>query len=897
MKLVKTIWPQIFLTLILGLVFYQNYTPGTYLTGWDNLHPEFNLPANIKRSIFSTWQEYQGLGLLAGMAHAADLPRQLFLLLISPLVPIDLLRYVYHFLLIGLGTFGVYYLGLFVTQNKSKIPSFIGALFYLLNFGSIQYLSLPFEPYTTFWGFLPWLILSLFCLLKSNTKKNFLIFILLNFLAVPSFYVQTIFLVYLISVILILFLQHLPTNTTNHIKLSLLIVFSILVVNSFWLLPNIYFTLSKVSVTQNAMINLMVTDQFIEQNYHRGKITDFIPLRFLYYDIKDNQQNPPIPLFNTWHQHFSSPLIVAISYLFFSLVLLGAIFSKNRYKRYFTTLLLFTLMGLLSATFPFNLLNTILRATPLLSQIFRNSFTKLIVPCLVSLSILLTFSLDFLPKIAQKFSILLLPLLFIFSLPAFKGNYIHPQMRNSIPVEYFELFSFLKNVSTHSRIMNLPQYSFWGWTTYRWGPTGSGFLWYGIDQPIMDRAFDVWSSELENYYWQLHYALLTENQNQFNQILEKYNIGYVLFDKNVILPDAGSSSRIVRDTENLLYHSQLLEPQESFGQITLFKVKNPPQIINNVTILDNPQNINNPEQFQHLDQAYSDFGPYITSGSNTQILYPFGSLFTNRPEKPGFLLSHSDSSQTILLSSEYSSHSQTISPSWESCQGTQKLLNAQNEEKTSFFSCQSDLVTNTAYLIKITANNTSNRPLLFKVFSLLDNRLYADSRITENGRSETLIVVPPGNKFDQGIGINFSSNSYSNKTSNNLIEDVSISPMPYHSLISLKTPVTENHSPALTSPFNVKQPNQTFYKINLGSLPHKPTLALFQSYHPGWLAFSLNPLPQILKQHYHLSNWANGWHLENNLSNQTVYVIFLPQLLQYIAFFFTPPLLLLILRK
>src|SRR3989338_5034642 len=35
--------------------------------GWDNINPELNLILNIKRSIFSVWQEYQGLGLVAGM--------------------------------------------------------------------------------------------------------------------------------------------------------------------------------------------------------------------------------------------------------------------------------------------------------------------------------------------------------------------------------------------------------------------------------------------------------------------------------------------------------------------------------------------------------------------------------------------------------------------------------------------------------------------------------------------------------------------------------------------------------------------------------------------------------------------------------------------------------------
>ena len=39
-----------------------------------------------------------------------------------------------------------------------------------------------------------------------------------------------------------------------------------------------------------------------------------------------------------------------------------------------------------------------------------------------------------------------------------------------------------------------------GWNYYDWGYRGSGFLWYGIKQPILDRAFDVWDKSSEKYY-------------------------------------------------------------------------------------------------------------------------------------------------------------------------------------------------------------------------------------------------------------------------------------------------------------------------------------------------------------------------------------------------------------
>ncbi len=75
---VKKQLPLFLLLFLVAALIIGNYRPGTWLTGWDNLHPEFNFSINAKRAFFSVWQEYQGLGLLSGMAHAADLFRVLF---------------------------------------------------------------------------------------------------------------------------------------------------------------------------------------------------------------------------------------------------------------------------------------------------------------------------------------------------------------------------------------------------------------------------------------------------------------------------------------------------------------------------------------------------------------------------------------------------------------------------------------------------------------------------------------------------------------------------------------------------------------------------------------------------------------------------------------------------
>ena len=109
--------------------------------------------------------------------------------------------------------------------------------------------------------------------------------------------------------------------------------------------------------------------------------------------------------------------------------------------------------------------------------------------------------------------------LLAYSLPSFQGNFLYKRTRLTIPKDYFQLFTFLSSQDTKSRILNLPQGG-QGWTPYNWGYSGSGFLWYGIEQPILDRAFDVWSNFNENYYWGARSQSFSHRYEDFELLLE-----------------------------------------------------------------------------------------------------------------------------------------------------------------------------------------------------------------------------------------------------------------------------------------------------------------------------------------------------------------------------------------
>jgi hypothetical protein len=237
-KLTKQL-PLLLLLFLVVVIAIANYVPGTWLTGWDNLHSEFDFALNIRRAFNSVWQEYQGLGLLSGMAHAADFFRLIFLWLMSLVIPNQFSRYFYHFLMLFVGALGMYFFSKNIvlaklTKNKREI-SLVAATFYLLNFGTVQYFFTPFEPFSTFWGFFPWEIYVLFQYLFFPSRRNLLILAVVNLAASAQAYVQPLFVVYG-SVVALLSLGYLRrTWSLAALKTVALAGLVIFLINSYWI--------------------------------------------------------------------------------------------------------------------------------------------------------------------------------------------------------------------------------------------------------------------------------------------------------------------------------------------------------------------------------------------------------------------------------------------------------------------------------------------------------------------------------------------------------------------------------------------------------------------------------------------------------------------------------------
>ena len=639
----KTSWGSIALLALVITIGIINHKSGTILTGWDNLHPEFNLGLNIKRSIFAVWQEYQSLGLLGGMGHASDLVRQIFLLIISPIIPMESLRYVATIITLLIGSIGTYQLiKTFLAQNlkQKEALGFIGGLFYLLNIATIQTYFVAFEAFTSHYAALPWLLYGALKFLHEKSYKSLVLFSLILLLATPSAYIPTLFVAFLIglSVIMLgLFFQIREKKSflIRTAKMYLLII----LINAFWLFPFLYFTLTSAHITVDSKMNQMATDNIFNQNKEFGDTTDVMQLKgFWFSNVEPNLQGNFTYMMGPWKEHLAQPLVTTASFLLFFIVLLGLVFAikkKSSIRIAFVLLFLFTFTMLATNTPPFSWLVAVFREIPLFSQAFRFPFTKFSILAALAFSVFFALGTHqlflLLKKFARKFAVfgLLIPVAFLMitSFPVFTGNLFYEKEQIKLPEEYSKTFDFFNKKDPHTRIATLPMHTFWGWNYYEWGYGGSGFLWYGIQQPIIDRAFDVWSKSSENSYFELSHALYSKDSDEFLKVLEKYQITWLLLDKNIYSP---SSPRALfhEKTEDVLAEISSITKEETFGDISIYKVNlnNKPQ-----DFLTSTGNIPTVNSYIHSNTDYME--THYADEKTPTIYFPFRTLFTGKDQQ------------------------------------------------------------------------------------------------------------------------------------------------------------------------------------------------------------------------------------------------------------------------
>ncbi len=606
---------HILLFVLIAIAFilcFANYTPGTILSGWDSLHPEFNFGLNIKREISGVFRENQGLGAVSAHAAMADLPHILILFIFDSILDKQFLRYFYIFLNLILGAIGMYFF-LYKIVLKDKVSSFLGGLFYLLNLGTLQQFVVPFEMFTTQFMSLPWLFLFATLSLYSTSTKNFnkflLYFSISTILASPMAFAPTLWYVYFFVLATYLFSLiflkiHLegahPVTfevLRRTFKRVFLLIFLTIILNLYWILPNIYYILNHGSGVSEALTNKIFSPQAFLYNKEFGNIVDISLLKSFLFDWNVFASNNNYEkLLTVWIQHLNNPIVFVIGFIFALVTVIGLIkgvLRKNLILISFLPAISISLLFLFNDNFPtsgiYNFLNT---NFPFFKEAYRFPANKVFI--IFTFIYSLAFAYGIL-TIKEKFSLLLrhrqpehsqgrgdpngifamtgIALIIFYMFPAFSGNFISPYMRIKIPQMYFDMFEYFNTKPKTARIANLPIHSIFGWDYTNWGFQGAGFVWFGIEQPILNRDFDRWSKYNEYYYKDMSYAIYSQNQTYLKRTLEKYNIKYILLDKSIIAPQYDPKILFYNETQNLLESQPFIHKVKDFeNKLIIYQV-------------------------------------------------------------------------------------------------------------------------------------------------------------------------------------------------------------------------------------------------------------------------------------------------------------------------------------
>lgn len=886
MRLVNKMANLLLFAILIALVVFlawKNYTPETFLIGWDSLHPEFNFSEAFKRVFFGVWREEQGLGVIAAHSHVADLPRIILLYLSSFIFSVSFLRWSYIFLCLALGPLGIYFFLNYVFKREKEglgtnLAAFLGALVYLLNLCTLQHFYLPFEMFVTHFAYLPWLFFFALRFLRENGRKNLLAFAILTVLSSPQAYAAALFYAFFGALV--------PFVLAYRFKRGLIIILVTLLLNSYWLLPNIYSITQQSSVVINSRINQLFSPEVEIRSLGFSDLPDVLIYKGFLFDwrVFDFQKNQFTDLMETWSKHLSAKYVIYIFYAAISFSILGLIIGlRKRDKLQFSMLLVF-LYSL------FFLTSTNYFDNSLIKESLRIPFTKFSIIFLFSTSFF--FGFCFFKFFRKPWLGIILTLIIsgglVYSvLPMFEGNLLSPVVKTSLPNEYTKLFTWFKD--RPGRIAALPLYSMWGWDYHNWKYEGSDFMTYGLANPLLIRDFDRWSPFNETFYNEAAHALYYGDNEAFERTLQKYQVKYLLLDESIV--NAGGSEKLlfVPKIKTMLNTSKHIKELQRFSFLTVYETDF--DIGSEfVSAYRSYTSVNTDLTYSEIDPLYEKYGDYIQAKDG--IGYPFVNFDPRGPVKvslsPGLneliFENKNAASKVIFPVKEKIIEDFGQGRGFEEAQncdlnkiGTVSkthqsggiLYKAEGGGVTCDYYAYGGLVHNQAYVIRIKGENRQGRSLKVYLQNWETGRMDLEELLPLGSFDSFFIILP---KLDgkKGYTLNLETRSFGRIASENLIENIEIYPFDIHFLTSLiQNPENEVKKSNHLKLEGVKKIGTALYEVRVTG---DGLLVLGQAFENGWLTY-----PKFT--HVKINSWANGWIVTD--SPGVIYIFFWPQLLEW----------------
>lgn len=939
-------WPLLGLILVELFLISANYTHGTFLIGWDNVMPELNFLENFKRSVWGVWQEHRGVGLYDGMSHIANLPHTFLLWILSLILPQNTLRYIFTFLMHFLGGVGTYTLlkKLLSKETLAKSIAFVGSLFYLLNPATIQMFYTPLEAFSVHFAALPWLTLTLIRFIETNSRKALFWFALISALTTPQFFVTTLGLpvTLLLGVISLAYLA----DSKRYWKPAAVAAVTFLLINVFWLLPYIAGLPGNAPVIANAKINLMSTDEVFRRNQVFGDLKNVLLIHGFSLDFTDLTPGGTFGfMLAPWRIWWNTPLVTTLSGALILLVLIGLFAAFLHRKTAVFAVIWLTAFVLLANNTPMvkEITTFLQRSIPFFTEAFRFPFTKFSLLFALSYSVLLAYGLKkilyLLPENKQLIKYALTFGLGVCiigqAVPAFRGYFLYPNLRLRLPAEYQQLFARMATLDPFGRIAYLPQPDFWSWKQYRFGYRGSGFVWYGLAQPLTDRAFDPWSNPNENYYWELSRALYSKDAQALAAVFSKYDIRYIILDENII-SQSNDRALLTAETEDLFAHMPEITSLNSFNKLKLYEyTRLASQSF--VRLVGALPAVTPTYSWTDNDIAYQTIGDYTNQQMNTLYNYPFRELFTKRTTaEKTFTVQESqnelaitdvDQTTTITIPKKDSvRYEATILTDLQAKNitpcgllksgpvagdvGSGEFLRLTSTDQRGCLSFGVPGLTHQeAYLVAINSRHVSGRPLMLSLINQTAKHIETEIYLPgTSGWTTSYFVLPPVTADGLGYTVYLANDAIGSQKTVNDIASIIFYKIPYQEMVHMSSRSGTSADSIPEKDIRVTHPNPAYYQVEIK--PQKEgwgahTLILTQAYHRGWKAFSIQTsnsqltnwfhlmFPFVfggeIKEHVMVNNWANGWVLPaEHVNDSSVVIFFMPQIFEWLGFILLP---------
>lgn len=911
-KFLRVFFPLLIISIAVFLCF-KNYTPGTYLLGWDSLHPEFNFTEAFKRAVFGAFRAEQGVGAVAIHSHMADLPRIIFLYLESFIVPTSGLRYSYIYLCLILGPLGVYYFLNYCFRRERDgtevyVGAFLGALYYLLNLVTIQQFFVPFEMFTTQYAFVPWLFLYTLKILREGKKKNFVIFALLTIVSSPQAYAATLFYAYFGALCLFIVSYFFVSWSRQIFKRGVGVILIVILLNLYFLLPNIYSIVTQSNVVVNSKINLLFSPEATLRSKSFGDLSNVVIGKSFLFNWRafDYETNKYADLMQVWNNHLGGGDTLIVFYLLVGISIFGAVFSifkKDKAGISIFVISLYSVFFLTGGNF----------GSKVFEEALRMPFTKFSILLIFALSyffgyfILRVISV-FKSRFARVFvgvSVFLAvsTLLVNSVLPMFNGGLISPIVRRELPYEYIELFDWFKGHD--GRIATLPLNTLWGWDYHSWKYEGSGFLTYGLSNPILMRDFDRWSAYNETFFNQASFALYGNDNRGFLDTLRKYKVKYLLLDESIVSPGSSNKLLYINQIKILLGSSFDVKPVARFGFLTVFETDFD---TNEVRVLNKFTKINADLTYSEVDPVYSKFGDYIQNGS---LVLNFGNVSDSGIVRGDLAIGGFKSGYNCDLD-------KLGSVSKVAKSGSVVYRSTGNGVECDFFQFPT-LVHSQGYVLRIKGKNLAGRSLKIYLQNWVTNRIDLEELLPTGDFDKSFTILPKDEVTGQetGYSLNLETRSFGKIASKNIVEAIEFYPVDTDYLDSFKDTVlhgdysnTQGQSELRTvlnelRVKNVEKQGTWLYQVDVQG---SGLIQLGEGYDTGWKAFPTKnlqlsffnfqsivnvPIFNSELRHVKLNSWSNGWmvdssscpQLKNDLSpegdNCKLIIVFWPQLLEW----------------